>query len=72
MAAGLPCPLATVHVVALPDASLVRADGKSTPELLEAVDTALASTLEDPLAFQVPSSARGSSLPALERRDEPR
>jgi hypothetical protein len=58
MVAGLACPLATAHVIIEPSA-------RESPDWLARVDAALARTLEDPLAFQLPSSARGNSLERL-------
>ncbi|HEX5655566.1 MAG TPA: DUF3025 domain-containing protein [Polyangiales bacterium] len=54
MVAGAPCPLATVHVLQLPD-----------PHDADALDRALAEALSAPTAFLVPSPERGVSLPAL-------
>jgi hypothetical protein len=54
MAAGAPCPLATLHAVSLP-----------SPGDADALDHALAQVLAAPTAFLIPSPERGTSLPAL-------
>lgn len=59
LVAGLPCPLAAAHVVAL------EPDDMKGAHFLEALDVALAASLSDPRAFREPSSARGSSLEEL-------
>ncbi len=69
LAAGLPCPLGTAHVLPLAPAAT------ATPELppqrwLDQVDLALARALADPAAFCAPSGARGSSLTALPTRQD--
>jgi len=59
MVARLPVPLGTLVVVPL-TADVIASDG-----LLDGLDLALSQQLDDPRAFQLPSTARGNSLPAL-------
>lgn len=58
MVARLPVPLGTVFV--LPVATPL-----SSPNLLDALDRALAQALTDDALFTLPSTARGAALPAL-------
>lgn len=62
LVAGLPCPLATAFVVALPEPCA--ADTRDL-RLLDTLDVALARALSDPHAFLAPSSARGVALVSL-------
>jgi len=57
---GLPCPLGTVHALA------IEPDGPSLPALLARVDAALASELEHGERFVEPSPERGLSLAEIE------
>jgi len=59
LVAGLPCPLATAFVVTLPEAA------HPSDDLYDALDVALAAAIADARTFQVPSSARGTSLDDL-------
>ena len=59
MAASLPVPLGTVFVLPLARPLL------HGPLLLDEVDRALSVALADPSLFTLPSTARGSALPAL-------
>jgi hypothetical protein len=59
MVASLPVPLGTVFVVPLARSLL------TSPRLLDEVDRALSLALADASLFTLPSTARGSALPAL-------
>jgi hypothetical protein len=58
MVAGLPCPLGTLHHLAVPETA-------SRAALLAAIDQALAASFADRAAWQQPSPLRGTSLADL-------